>query len=122
SPVTSYDGGPITATVTATVTATSLVVTASDTHILMVSVPRPVVIVSVSGEKQELVSGSSLSLSCFIQPLSVDTSTTVHSNWSTPGGRNNELNAENESSPQLDLSSIETADSGEYIHLFSQSD
>ena len=37
SPVTSYDGGPITATVTATVTATSLVVTASDTHILMVS-------------------------------------------------------------------------------------
>ena len=37
SPVTSYDGGPITATVTATVTATSPVVTASDTHILMVT-------------------------------------------------------------------------------------
>ena len=37
SPVTSYDGGPITATVTATVTATSLVVTASDAHILRVT-------------------------------------------------------------------------------------
>ncbi|CAI8039192.1 Hemicentin-2, partial [Geodia barretti] len=114
SPVTSYDGGPITATVTATATATSPVVTASDTHILMVTVPRPVVIVSVPGEEQELVSGSSLSLSCFIQPLSVDTYTTVLSNWSTPGGRNNRVNAENETSPQLDLSSVETADSGDY--------
>ena len=35
SPVTSYDGGPITATVTAIVTG--LAVTASDTHILMVT-------------------------------------------------------------------------------------
>ncbi|CAI7992571.1 hypothetical protein GBAR_LOCUS1042, partial [Geodia barretti] len=66
---------------------------------------------SVPGEKQELVSGSSLSLSCFIQPLSVDTSTTVLSNWSTPGGRNNR---ENETSPQLVISCVETADSGNY--------
>ena len=68
-------------------------------------------IVSVPGEEQELVSGSSLSLSCFIQPLSVDTSTTVLSNWSTPGGRNNR---ENETSPQLVISCVETADSGNY--------
>ena len=68
-------------------------------------------IVSAPGEKRELVSGSSLSLSCFIQPLSVDTSTTVLSNWSTPGGR---VNAENDTSPQLVISSVETADSGDY--------
>ena len=37
SPITSCDGGPITATVTATVTATSLAVNASDTHILRVT-------------------------------------------------------------------------------------
>ena len=69
--------------------------------------------VSVPGEEQELVSGSSLSLSCFIQPLSVDTSTTVLSNWSTPGGRNNRVNAENDASPQLVICRVETADSGD---------
>ena len=62
----------------------------------------------------ELVSGSNLTLNCSIQPPSVDTSITVLSNWSTPGGRNNRVNAENETSPQLDLSIVETADSGDY--------
>ena len=61
-----------------------------------------------------LVSGSGLFLSCSIQPLSVDTSITVLSNWSTPGGRNNRVNDENYASPQLVISRVETADSGEY--------
>ena len=59
----------------------------------------------------ELVSGSGLSLSCSIQPLPMDTATTVLYNWSTPGGR---VNVENETSQQLVISRVETADSGDY--------
>ena len=76
------------------------------------SVPRPDV--AVSAAMRELVSGSSLSLSCSIQPLSVDTSTTISSNWTTPGGRYDRVNGDSDTSPQLVISSVETADSGVY--------
>ena len=76
------------------------------------SVPRPVVMISASVRKP--VSGSSLSLSCSIQPLSVDTSTTITSNWTTPGGRHDTVNDDSDTSPQLVISSVETADSGVY--------
>jgi hypothetical protein len=78
---------------------------------VLVEIPGPMVTVTAP---TELVSDSNLTLSCSIQPLSVDTSTTVLSNWSTPGGRNNRVNAENDTSPQLVISSIETADGGDY--------
>ena len=77
------------------------------------SVPRP--LVTVSAAVRELVSGSSLSLSCSIQPLSVDTSTTISSNWTTPGGRYDIVNNDSDTSPELVISSVETADSGVYI-------
>ena len=76
------------------------------------SVPRPDV--TVSAAMRELVSGSSLSLSCSIQPLSVDTSTTITSNWTTPGGRHDTVNGDSDTSPELVISSVETADSGVY--------
>ena len=76
------------------------------------SVPRPDV--AVSAAVRELVSGSSLSLSCSIQPLSVDTSTTITSHWTTPGGRHDTVNGDSDTSPQLVISSVETADSGDY--------
>ena len=76
------------------------------------SVPRPVVMVSAS--MINLVSGSSLSLSCSIQPLSVDTSTTISSNWTTPGGRYDKVNGDGDTRPELVISNVETADSGVY--------
>ena len=128
SPVTTADGGPI--IVIVTITSPLQNVTISDTHILKVtgemfsmmwvyhsdsfflSVPRP--IVAVSAAMRKLVSGSSLSLSCSIQPLSVDTSTTISSNWTTPGGRYDTVNDDSDTSPQLVIPSVETADSGDY--------
>ena len=71
------------------------------------SVPRPVVIVTAS--ERELVSGSPLSLSCSIFSPSVDTSINISSHWTTPGGRYDTDNT------SLVISSVETADSGEYI-------
>ncbi|CAI8024478.1 hypothetical protein GBAR_LOCUS14204 [Geodia barretti] len=78
-----------------------------------VRIPSPMVAVTAQ-TATELVSGSGLSLNCSIQPPSVDTSITVLSNWSTPGGRHNRVNAENDASPQLVIPSVETADSGDY--------
>ena len=64
---------------------------------------------TVSETESELVSGSPLSLTCSIQPSSVDTPTTVMSNWIAPN------NAVSGTSVELMISSVETADSGEYI-------
>ena len=63
----------------------------------------------LSATESELVSGSPLSLTCSIQPSSVDTPTTVMSNWTAP---NNTVNA---TSVELMISSVETADSRDYI-------
>ena len=64
----------------------------------------------VSATESELVSGSALSLTCSIQPSSVDTPTTVMSNWTAPNSTYNRVNA-----VKLMISSVETADSGGYI-------
>ena len=58
-----------------------------------------------------LVSGSTLSLSCTIIPSHVDTQFIIHSIWTTPEIR---INADNDTNPMLNISSVETADSGVY--------
>ena len=75
-------------------------------------VPSPLVV--VHAPERELVAGSSLSLSCTITPLSVDTPTTIASTWTTP---NTTLvqNAVNDTSVDLIISNVKTADSGVYI-------
>ena len=66
----------------------------------------------------EFVSGSSLSLTCTIQRQGgdyVDTPTTVLSSWNAPNttyGGDNEADA---SSVDLNIASLETADSGNYM-------
>ena len=77
------------------------------------SVPSPSVMVSTGDT--ELVSGSSLSLSCSIQPPSVDTAITISSHWTTPGGLHDTVNTENETNLVLHIPTVETADSGDYI-------
>ena len=77
------------------------------------SVPRPVVMVSAT--ESEVVSGSALSLTCSIQPSSVDTPTTLMSNWTAPNNVYNKVNTVNATSVELMISSVETADSGDYI-------
>ena len=77
------------------------------------SVPSPSVMVSTGDAV--LVSGSSLSLSCSIQPPSVDTAITISSHWTTPGGLHDTVNTENETNPVLHIPTVETADSGDYI-------
>ena len=76
-------------------------------------VPRPVVMVSET--ESELLSGSPLSLTCSIQPSSVDTPTTVISNLTAPNSTYNRVNGVNATGVELMISSVETADSGDYI-------
>ena len=79
------------------------------------SVPSPEVMVSSSTES-ELVSGSPLSLTCSIQPhISVDTPTTLMSSWDAPNSDLDNDNTANELSVGLVISSVQTADSGDYI-------
>ena len=64
----------------------------------------------------EVVFGSSLSLTCSItRPSSVDIPTIVMSNWTAPNSTYNTVNAVNDTSVELMISSVETADSGDYI-------
>ena len=67
----------------------------------------------VSAMESMLVSGSSLSLICSIQPTSVTTPTTVMFSWNAPN--NGTVNAVNDTSVELMISSVVTADSGDYI-------
>ena len=70
----------------------------------------------VYGSEMELVSGSSLTLTCSITlPISVDTPTTVMSSWTAPNSTYNTVNTVNDTSVELMISSVETADSGDYI-------
>ena len=69
----------------------------------------------LTASERELMSGSSLSLSCSIQPASVDTPTTIISHWTTPDSIHDTVNDANDTSPQLVVSSAVTADSGNYI-------
>ena len=66
----------------------------------------------VSDTQTELVSGLSLTLTCSItRPISVDTPTTVMSSWTAP----NTDPVTGDTSVELMISSVETADSGDYI-------
>ena len=66
----------------------------------------------VSVTQSELVSGSSLSLTCTItHPSSVDTPTIVMPSWTAP----NTDPVSGDDSVELMISSVETADSGDYI-------
>ena len=69
----------------------------------------------VSATESELVSGSALSLTCSIQPSSVDTPTTAMSSWTAPNSTYNRVNTVISTSAELMISSVETADSGDYI-------
>ena len=63
--------------------------------------------------RSDLVSGSSLSVTCSVtQTSSVDTPTSVMSSWTAPNSTYNTVNAV---SVELMISSVETADSGDYI-------
>ena len=70
-----------------------------------------------SSTESELVSGSSLSLTCSIQPRgdsSVDTPTIVMSSWDAPNSAYDRDNTANETSVGLVISSVQTSDSGDY--------
>ena len=67
----------------------------------------------VSVMESVLVSGSSLSLICSIQSTSVTTPTTVMFSWNAPN--NDTVNAVIDTSVELMISSVVTADSGDYI-------
>ena len=72
----------------------------------------------VSGPAEsELVAGSSLSLTCSIQPQggsSVDTAATVMSSWDAPDSMYDGQNTANATSVLLDIASVQTADTGVY--------
>ena len=75
-------------------------------------VPSP--LVTVHTNEKELVSGSSLFLSCSITPFPVDTPITLLSNWTSPNTSivQNEVN---DTSVDFNITDVETADSGDYI-------
>ena len=63
-----------------------------------------------------LVSGSSLSLICSIQqPTSVTTPTTVIFSWNAPNNVYDTVDSVTDTSVELMISSVVTADSGDYI-------
>ena len=79
-------------------------------------VPSPVVTVSGPAES-ELVAGSSLSLTCSIQPQgdsSVDTGATVMSSWDAPDSMYDGQNTANATSVLLHIASVQTANTGVY--------
>ena len=76
--------------------------------IIFSSVPSPMV--TVFSEELVLVSGSSLSLSCSIRPILVDTPTTIMSSWTTP----NSSRIDNAVNVDLNIPGVVTADSGLY--------
>ena len=76
-------------------------------------VPSPVVMVSPISSM--LVSGSSLSLICSIQPTSVTTATTVIFSWNAPNNIYDTVDSVTDTSVELMISSVMTADSGDYI-------
>ena len=82
-------------------------------------VPSPVVMVSGPAES-ELVAGSSLSLTCSIQPQgggSVDTAATIMSSWDAPDNARNTdsiSTATIATTLDLNITSVQTADTGDY--------
>ena len=89
------------------------------------TVPRPVVTVSGASDGTVLESGSSLELTCSIQPQGVghvDTPSTIMSRWSTPSSQYSRDGAANASTVALSIPSVVTADSGAYTCTASVSD
>ena len=89
------------------------------------TVPRPVVTVSGASNGTVLESGSSLELTCSIQPQGmehVDTPSAIMSRWSTPSSQYSGDGAANASTVALNISSVVTADSGAYTCTASVSD
>ena len=81
---------------------------------LCLSVPSPEVMVSAS--QSVLVSGSPLTLSCSITQLSsVTTPTTAVFNWTAPNNTNYTVYEVDDTSVELVIDNVETADSGDYI-------
>ena len=76
------------------------------------SVPSPVV--TVSPMELVLVSGSSLSLTCSIQPVLFDTTTNIMSSWTTPGHKHDTMNVGN-TTLELTKDAVETVDNGMYV-------
>ena len=79
-------------------------------------VPSPMMMVS-SPADSELVAGSSLSLTCSIQPQGgsfVDTTATVISSWNAPDSMYDRQNTVNATSVYLDIDNLQTADTGVY--------
>ena len=89
----------------------------------IISLPVPSPEVMVTSTESELVSGSPLILTCSIQPhSSVDTPTTVLSSWDAPNSDYDRVNTTNELIVRLNISSVQTADSGDYICSASMAD
>ena len=89
------------------------------------TVPRPVVAVSGASNSTVLESGSSLELTCSIQPQGVghvDTPSTIMSRWSAPSSQYNRDGTANASTVSLSIPSVVTADSGAYTCTASVSD
>ena len=86
--------------------------------LMCVSPPVPSPVVNVFGPAEsELVAGSSLSLTCSIQPQgggSVDTAATIMSSWDAPDSMYDEQNTANVTSVPLNIASVQTADTGVY--------
>ena len=62
-----------------------------------------------------VISGSPLSLSCSIEPASVDTPITVTPNWTFPdSGSEGHVEVHNDTRLELKVASVETADTGDY--------
>ena len=83
------------------------------------SVPSPMVTVFGPAES-ELMAGSSLSLTCSIQPQggsSVDTAATIMSSWDAPDNvrdTDSTVTATNATTLELNIASVQTADTGVY--------
>ena len=89
------------------------------------TVPRTVVTVSGASDGTVLESGSSLELTCSIQPQGVghvDTPSTVMSRWSAPSSQYSRDGAANASTVALSIPSVVNADSGAYTCTASVSD
>ena len=89
------------------------------------SVPRPLVTVSRASDNTVLESGSSLELTCSIQPQRVghvDTPSTIMSRWSAPSSQYSRDGTVNASTVALSIPSVVTADFGAYTCTASVSD
>ena len=80
-------------------------------------VPRPIVAISGVSNSRVLELGSSLELTCSIQPQGVeyvDTTTIIMSNWSAPSIQYSKNNPPNNSIVSVNIPNVGIADDGSY--------